>query len=73
MDNSTDNFIEELNINVYRNIVKFTLESMKEISEKEPEYNLQYDIIRYYEDTIKREGKITQQEFLQICNDVGIK
>ena len=43
----------------YRGIVKFTLESMLNLSKTDKNYNLAADTIYYYENTIVPEGQIT--------------
>lgn len=57
----------------YIGIVKFTLESMLNLSKSDKNYNLNADVIHYYETTIKTENEITQEEFLTLCKEVGIK
>lgn len=57
----------------YIGIVKFILESMLDLSKTDKNYNLTADTIYYYENTIVPEGQITQDEFLEICKEVGIK
>ena len=57
----------------YIGIVKFTLESMVDFSKSDKNYNLTADIIHYYEATIKPEMQISQDEFLELCKETGIK
>jgi hypothetical protein len=57
----------------YIGIVKFTLESMVDLAKSDKNYNLKADIIHYYETTIKPEMQISQDEFLELCKEVGIK
>lgn len=57
----------------YIGVVKFTLNSMIELAKEDKCYNLLADTIHYYETTIKTEGVITQNEFLELCKEVGIK
>ena len=64
---------EKLDKKTYIGIVKFTLESMLNLSKEDKEYNLQADTIHYYGSTIKTEGILTMDEFLQLCKEVGIK
>lgn len=64
---------EKLDKKTYIGIVKFTLESMLNLSKKDKSYNLQADTIHYYESAIKTEGILTIDEFLQLCKEVGIK
>ena len=64
---------EKLDKKTYIGIVKFTLESMLNLSKKDKSYNLQLDTIHYYESTIKTEEILTMDEFLQLCKEVGIK
>lgn len=64
---------EKLDKKTYSGIVKFTLESMLDLSKTDKSYNLQVDIIHYYESTVKTEGILTMEEFLNLCKEVGIK
>lgn len=57
----------------YIGIVKFTLQSMVELARIDKSYNLTADTIHYYETTIRPEMQITQDEFLELCREVGIK
>ena len=57
----------------YTGIVKFTLESMVDLAKSDRNYNLAADIIHYYETTIKPEMQISQDEFLELCKEAGIK
>lgn len=57
----------------YIGVVKFTLNSMIELSKEDKSYNLMADIIHYYETTIGTEGILTQNEFLELCRDAGIR
>jgi hypothetical protein len=57
----------------YIGIVKFTLQSMVELARTDKSYNLTADTIHYYETTIRPEMQITQDEFLELCREVGIK
>lgn len=57
----------------YIGVVKFTLNSMMELAKEDRNYNLNADLIHYYETTIKTEGVITTQEFLDLCKETGIK
>lgn len=57
----------------YIGIVKFTLQSMVELARTDKSYNLTTDTIHYYETTIRPEMQITQDEFLELCREVGIK
>lgn len=65
--------MEKLDKKTYRGIVKFTLESMLNLSKTDKNYNLAVDTIYYYENTIVPEGQITQDEFLELCKEVAIK
>ena len=58
--------MEKLDKKTYRGIVKFTLESMLNLSKTDKNYNLAAD-------TIFPEGQITQDEFLELCKEVAIK
>lgn len=57
----------------YIGIVKFTLESMVDLAKSDKNYNLTADTIHYYETTIKPEMQISEDEFLELCKEVGIK
>lgn len=57
----------------YIGIVKFTLNSMIDLAKEDKNYNLMADILHYYETTVSVEGIITQNEFLELCRDAGIK
>lgn len=57
----------------YIGIVKFTLQSMIDLAKSDKNYNLAADTIHYYETTIKPEMQISQDEFLELCKEVGIK
>lgn len=58
---------------IYIGIVKFTLESMVDLAKSDKNYNLVADTIHYYETTIKPEMQISQDEFLELCKETGIK
>ena len=62
-----------INKETYIGIVKFTLESMVDLAKSDKNYNLAADTIHYYEITIKPEMQISQDEFLELCKEVGIK
>lgn len=64
---------EKLDKKTYIGIVKFTLESMLNLSKDDKSYNLQTDIVYYYEFTVKPENILTMEEFLDLCKEVGIK
>ena len=64
---------EKLDKKRYSGIVKFTLESMLDLSKEDEEYNLQADVAHYYDSTIKSEGIITIDEFFALCIEMGIK
>ena len=57
---------------IYIGIVRFTLESMMELSKTEREYDLMFDTIHYYNHIIVPEQIITKDEFLSLCIEVGI-
>ena len=65
--------MEGLSKEKYIGIVKFTLGSMIELAKEDKYYNLLADTIHYYETTIKTEGIITQDEFLALCKEAGIR
>ena len=46
---------------------------MVDIAKSDTNYNLAADTIHYYETTIKPEMQISQDEFLELCKEVGIK
>lgn len=64
---------DEITKESYIEIVRFTLQSMLELSKEDKTYNLIADTIHYYESTIVPEGKISMDEFLALCKEVGIK
>lgn len=64
---------EKINKNTYIGIVKFTLESMLDLSKTDNTYNLQKDTILYYESKIKPDMVLTMDEFLSLCKEIGIK
>lgn len=64
---------EKIDKQTYLGIVRFTLQSMLDLSKEHKEYNLQQDTINYYESIIKSEMIITLKEFLDLCAEVGIK
>ena len=64
---------EKMDKKTYIGIVKFTLESMLNLSKEDEEYNLQADVAHYYDSTIKPEGIITIDEFFALCSEMGIK
>lgn len=57
----------------YIGIVKFTLQSMVDLAKSDKNYNLTADTIHYYETTIKPEMQISQDEFLELCKEIGIQ
>lgn len=65
--------MDKLNKETYINIVRFTLESMINLAKSDKDYNITLDTIHYYETVIKPEGQINQDEFLALCEEVGIK
>ena len=64
---------EKMDKKTYIGIVKFTLESMLNLSKEDEEYNLQADVAHYYDSAIKAEGIITIDEFFALCIEMGIK
>lgn len=64
---------EQLDKETYEGIVRFTLKSMVELAAENKEYNLLADTLHYYETTIKTEGILNQDEFLDLCKETGIK
>ena len=64
---------EQLDKKTYIGIVRFTLKSMVELAAENKGYNLLADTLHYYETTIKTEGILSQDEFLDLCKEVGIK
>lgn len=65
--------MDKIDKKTYIGIVKFTLESMVDPAKSDKNYNLAADTIHYYETTIKPEMQISQDEFLELCKEVGIK
>lgn len=65
--------MDRIDKETYINIVKFTLESMVDLAKSDKNYNLTADVIHYYETTIKPEMQISQDEFLELCKEAGIK
>ena len=65
--------MEQLDKETYKGIVRFTLRSMVELAAENNEYNLLADLLHYYETTIKTEGILNQDEFLDLCKEAGIK
>ena len=65
--------MDKMDKETYIGIVKFTLESMVDLAKSDKNYNLTADTIHYYETTIKPEMQISQDEFLELCKEVGIK
>ena len=64
---------DEISKESYIGIVRFTLRSMVELAAENKEYNLLADLLHYYETTIKTEGILNQDEFLNLCKEAGIK
>lgn len=64
---------EKIDKETYIGIVKFTLQSMLDLSKTDESYNLQSDTIHYYESTIMTERILTMGEFIDLCKEVGIK
>lgn len=62
-----------MNKSEYVKIVKFTLTSMLELAQEDKDYNLMADTIHYYENKIKPDMTITMNEFLALCEEVGIR
>lgn len=65
--------MEQLDKKTYKGIVKYTLQTMVTLSDQDKSYNLQSDVVQYYNSTIKAENVITMEEFLELCKEVGIK
>ena len=63
----------EISKKTYIGIVRFTLKSMVELAAEDKNYNLLADTLHYYETTIKTEGILNQDEFLDLCKEAGIK
>ena len=53
----------------YVNIVKFTLESMLELSKQDAQYVLEIDILHYYHTAIEKEAVISKEEFKDLCKE----
>lgn len=61
---------EPINKQTYLGIVKFTLESMLELSKEDSTYSLPLDLAQYYNSTIKPEMIITEEEFWNLWSEV---
>lgn len=46
---------------------------MIDLAKSDKSFDLMADTIHYYETTIKPEMQISQDEFLELCKEVGIK
>lgn len=57
--------MEKLDKKTYRGIVKFTLESMLNLSKTDKNYNLAADTIYYYENTIV--PVVPQVRWIHVC------
>ena len=56
----------------YINIVKYTLQCMKELAETDKSYNLILDIAHYYDNKIRVDAKLSKTEFLELCKGMNI-
>ena len=56
----------------YIGIVEFTIDAMTKLAKEEPAYDLALDLSYYYDRTIKKEGVLTKEEFLNICKKMGV-
>lgn len=63
---------EQIPKETYKGIVKFTLESMLDLSKNDKSYFLGLDLMHYYCSTIAKEKIITKDEFKEICEEVQI-
>jgi len=64
---------DKIDKQTYIGIVRFTLQSMLELSKEDKAYNLQADTMHYYENAIRPEMVITLDEFIALCKEVGVK
>lgn len=65
--------MDKIDKKTYIGIVKFTLESMVNLVKSDKNYKSTADTIHYCETTIKPEMQISQDEFLELCEEIGIK
>lgn len=61
---------EKLDKNTYIRIVRFTLQSMLELSKNDENYNLTLDTMFYYDTAIKKEGVLTSEEFFGLVKEI---
>ena len=60
----------KLDKNTYIGIVRFTLQSMLELSKSEKEYDLIIDTMYYYNTAIEKEGVLTSEEFFSLVKEI---
>lgn len=56
----------------YENIVRFTLESMLDLSKQDKAYILEMDILHYYKTTIEKDAVISKEDFKMLCKEKNI-
>lgn len=56
----------------YIGAIRYTLQSMLELSEQDDSYDLNKDIHFYLENKIKPDGILPLGSFWELCNEVGI-
>ena len=61
---------ERIDRKSYINIVRFTLGSMMEQAQKDREFNLLTEVVSYYLNKIKPDGRLSEGEFLCLCKEV---
>ncbi len=54
----------------YKNVVKFTVESMLEQAKKDKSYDFQADLQQYVQEKIVPDGVIRVCEFMEIVNEI---
>ena len=65
--------MEGLSKEQYIGIVKFTLNSMIELADINKDYDIILGLVHYYDKTIKTEGILTREEFLELATRAGIE
>lgn len=61
---------ESVDRRTYINIVRFTLGSMLEQAQKDRTFNLLTEVVSYYLNKIKPDGRLSEGEFLCLCKEV---
>lgn len=62
---------KQLDKQIYINVVKKCLKIMKDLSKRDPDYDLSADIKDYFDKKIKPEGVLTENEFLDLYAKVS--